>query len=108
MQDTQDLGQIVFTAGIDQAIKNGTLSYGLILRCVLKHNQGDWGDLCDEDKEANDFVYLNKNGGRLLSCYKLQTLDKQEVKIWIITSGFGNAHQGPEYCNTVIMFPSEY
>ena len=44
-----------------------------------KHVQGDWGEVNDEDKRANDQALVD--GSRLLSAYR--TL--KGVKIWIIT-----------------------
>ena len=44
-----------------------------------KHVQGDWGQVDDEDKRANDQALVD--GSRILSAYKTLL----GVKIWIIT-----------------------
>lgn len=37
-----------------------------LTRYLFRHRQcGDWGDLCDEDKQANDNALVQ--GGRILS-----------------------------------------
>lgn len=68
-----------------------------------RHWQGDWGDLCDEDKQANEDGLLN--GGRLFSSYDIseelkKKLRTHEEKIWIIT-------ESDRSCTT-ILFPSDY
>lgn len=45
----------------------------------LRHVSGDWGDMCDEDKELNNEAL--KDGERLLSAYTLSS----GVRIWVIT-----------------------
>ena len=64
-----------------------------LLECLNRHRQGDWGDVCDEDKKANDFALDNKE--RILSSYELDG-----EKIWIITEWDRSV--------TTILFPSEY
>ena len=60
---------------------------------LLNHQQGDWGELCADDKQANDYA-LN-NGGRILSAYLIGS-----QKIWIITESDRSA--------TTILLPEEY
>jgi hypothetical protein len=59
-----------------------------------QHVQGNWGDVCDEDKRANDQALVD--GSRLLSAYR--TL--KGVRIWIITE----ADRSSSCC----LLPSEY
>lgn len=61
-----------------------------------RHINGDWGDLCDEDKTANDDAL--EHGGRLMSAYNCP--DYPDGKIWIIT-------EADRSCTTVL-FPHEY
>lgn len=61
---------------------------------LLRHVRGDWGDLDNEDKCANDLALVN--GDRLLSAYKLSTGEK----VWVITEWDRSA--------TTILLPSEY
>jgi hypothetical protein len=69
--------------------------------CLLRHISGDWGDLDDEDKQANDQALVL--GARIISAYHLPSFNR--LKIWIITEA-ANSH-GERYCTT-ILFPSEY
>ena len=71
-----DLGRTLATPGALAALEEaGQLPAELILR----HSRGDWGDLVDDDKRANDDAL--RNGSRILSAYMLGT----GTKIWIIT-----------------------
>lgn len=86
-----NLGQTVMTQGITDLVNKGCLNYLSFLR---RHAQGDWGDLCDEDKKENNRAL--KTEGRLFSCY--QVAPKQ--KIYIITEW--------DRSYTTILLPSEY
>jgi hypothetical protein len=55
---------------------------------------GDWGEVCAEDKRANDAAL--KLGERLLSAYTLSA----GVKVWIITEA--------DRSSTCILLPEEY
>ncbi|WP_231962357.1 hypothetical protein [Symmachiella dynata] len=46
---------------------------------IHRHVSGDWGDLCDEDKQTNEDAL--SDGGRIFSTYHL----KDDVEFWIIT-----------------------
>lgn len=59
-----------------------------------RHLSGDWGDLCDEDREANEDAL--QNGGRLFSVYH----DCKGVKFWIITESDRSA--------TTVLLPDDY
>jgi len=86
------IGQVLATPGILELMaKVDPLQ---IHRCLLRHVAGDWGDLCTEDKEQNEYMLVN--GGRLFSAYKLNNGDK----IWIITEADRSA--------TTMLLPEEY
>lgn len=61
---------------------------------MVRHAQGDWGDVCKEDWESNDEAL--KSGQRLLSEYKLP----DGKRIWIITEWDRSA--------TTLLFPEDY
>jgi len=50
-----------------------------VLISLRRHHNGDWGDVCPEDREANQMALFD--GGRLFSVYH----DRNGVKFWIIT-----------------------
>lgn len=90
------LGQLVATPGALEALQESGQSP---MDFILRHVQGDWGLVDDEDKMANDQALVD--GSRLLSAYK--TL--KGVKIWIITEACDD--EGRRACSTVLL-PSDY
>jgi hypothetical protein len=82
-------GRILATPGaLDLALLGTDLS-----RFLSRHLSGDWGDLCKEDKEENNFSLIN--GFRLLSAY-----ETGEGRLWIITEADRSA--------TTVLLPEEY
>jgi len=61
---------------------------------IGQHLHGDWGNVCDEDKRANEDAL--KHGGRLFSVYHT----KDDVRFWIITEA--------DYSATTVLLPSDY
>ena len=91
------LGQIVATRGaLDAMGKTGDNPATFLQR----HLSGDWGDLCDEDKQLNDAAVANEGDSerqdRVLSAYHLT----DQTKIWIITEWDRSV--------TTILLPEEY
>lgn len=85
------LGQIVATPGALEALeKTGELPGPFLMR----HENGDWGELDAEDKSTNDEALTV--GNRILSAYRL----KDDTKIWIITEA--------DRSSTTILLPDEY
>jgi hypothetical protein len=85
------LGQMVMTRGAIAVLQE---SNELVTKFLWKHQTGDWGEVCEDDKKQNDEDL--KNGNRLLSSYKTQT---QKV-IWVITEWDRSV--------TTVLLPSEY
>ncbi len=85
------LGRTVITRGaLDALIEAGQSA----LEFFRRHQSGDWGEVCEEDKQENEFSL--KNGFRILSTYRTRAGEK----IWIITEHDRSA--------TTILLPSEY
>lgn len=82
------LGRIVATPGALE-----TFPHPLLFSCLRRHASGDWGELCEMDKELNDGAV--KHGGRVFSSYALQ-----DGKLWIITEADRSA--------TTFLLPEEY
>jgi len=85
------LGQTVATPGALEALgraKESPLPY------LGRHQRGDWGDLDDRDKKANEEAL--KHGARLLSAYTLST----QKRMWIITEA--------DRSYTTLLLPDEY
>jgi len=85
------LGQVVATPGALAALDQADMTP---LPLLVRHARGDWGDLDDEDRQANDDAV--RNGGRVLSAYHLPTGEK----LWIITEA--------DRSSTTLLLPSEY
>jgi len=83
-----NLGQLVATPGVIASIDPQAMAYAL-----LRHGQGDWGDLGEEDKTTNDEALVQ--GDRLLSSYH-----DGETKFWVITEWDRSV--------TTVLLPSEY
>ena len=69
-----ELGDIAITSGAAEMISDGLL----VDLYLDRHWRGDWGDVCEEDKEINEQSILH--GDRLLSSFETAL-----GKIWIIT-----------------------
>ena len=83
------LGQLVATPGALEALDEESF-----WPYIKRHANGDWGDVCAEDKAENELSL--KEGFRLLSAYHLP----DGCKIWIITEADRSA--------TTILLPEEY
>jgi len=79
------------TAGVNDLVQRGALNPAPYLQ---RHLNGDWGDLCDEDRRSNDAAL--KNGDRLFSSYRITP----DLKLWIITEWDRSV--------TTLLLPSEY
>ncbi len=59
-----ETGPVVMTCGIRGLIMDDPLVSEKIDECLERHKNGDWGDLCDDDKEMNDeSIRAEKEGG---------------------------------------------
>ena len=76
IQQLFELGSVVATPAALDALKQAGQSPSELLN---RHLAGDWGELCDEDRQLNDEAV--ENGSRILSSYSLST----GTKVWIIT-----------------------
>jgi hypothetical protein len=66
---------------------------------LQRHLSGDWGDLDEEDRQANERALVD--GSRLLSAYKL----KDGTKVWCITEAIGENGRREA---TTFLLPEEY
>ena len=85
------LGQLVATPGGAEALANNGSP---IVQILQRHVSGDWGDLDEEDKRANDRAVTE--GTRIFSAYHLA----DGTKVWCITEADRSA--------TTILLPEEY
>ena len=85
------LGQVLATPGAIEALEQSQVRAGDLL---YRHVTGDWGDLCEEDKQQNERSL--RIGARIFSSYLLPTGEK----IWVITEADRSA--------TTFLLPIEY
>ena len=85
------LGQVVSTIGA-----HNTLAAALHLPAefLIRHKNGDWGELDPEDRRENERAL--RQGSRLLSAYATRTGEK----LWVITEADRSA--------TTLLLPEEY
>jgi hypothetical protein len=86
-------GRLVATPRAKKALEevgDPTMGMGLLQR----HLDGDWGEVSEEDREANNSAL--RNGGRLLSAYRIGN----GVKLWVITEADRSV--------TTVLLPDEY
>jgi hypothetical protein len=89
------IGQLVATPPCIEFCSGNRID---ILGLVQRHMNGDWGDLDEEDKEANEEAL--KCGSRILSSYVFPA-----GKVWIITeaqNGIGIRE------STCVLLPEDY
>lgn len=96
VNNTQDdsmlsLGIAGMTPGVEALVSSGQLEP---LEYLMRHLQGDWGDLCEEDRQTNADALIY--GNRVLSSYNLP--DGQ--CLWIITEA--------DRSITTLLLPEEY
>lgn len=83
------LGQLLITAAA-----NATLAPEDVYDGLIRHANGEWGDLDDEDRQSNEDAL--RTGQRLLSAYR----DRNGVKFWIITEWDRSV--------TTVLLPDDY
>ena len=86
-------GRTVMTRSVAEGIDYNRKFAEFVYTSLHRHISGDWGDLTDSDKRANDRAL--KEEDRILSAY-----DENGWKIYIITEW--------DRSYTTIMFPEEY
>lgn len=90
------LGKIAATPCAAKALKQSNQAPGEL---IARHISGDWGEVPPEDAVQNEEAV--KNGGRIVSAYKLRS---GEI-VWVITEGIGPNGRRE---STSILLPEEY
>jgi hypothetical protein len=83
------LGQTVITRTAQEALHPEDVKL-----CLDRHAQGDWGDLDESDRGANELALAQ--GARLFSVYN----DRKGRRFWIITEADRSA--------TTALLPEDY
>lgn len=90
-----NIGTIHFTPHAYELVQRAPFE---VAHAIARHKRGDWGDVDDDDKAANDAAVCAANGGGMLSVYYIDG-----IKIYIDTVGYGT-----DEVYTVVMLPEEY
>lgn len=88
------LGTVVATPGALEALEQAGVTP---MRLIARHVFGDWGDLCEEDQEANRQAV--KHGGRVFSSYVIGS-GMCTQKCWLITEA--------DRSSSTLLLPEEY
>lgn len=87
------MGTIVHTPGFESVA--GDKLESVVGGLLVRHANGDWGNLCDEDKQANDHAVIPGNDLRVLSKYDVNGQDVYVITEW-------------DRSVTTLLLPSEY
>jgi len=99
MTTTRDLGRVVMTPGIRDAIEADALFSEYVLSCLRRHGRGDCGEMDPYDVAVNSHAWIA--GLRVLSAYTDPRFPSRGVAcLWIITEA--------DRASTCILFPDEY
>lgn len=90
------LGDVVATANVANKLESDRDFSEFVDASLARFHEGDWGDMCDEDKRLNE-KSLKGSCGRLHGAYIYPSTGET---IWIITEADRSV--------TTILFPSEY
>jgi len=91
MQTKFPLGHVVATPGALELLHDSGESPSIFLS---RHSQGDWGEVCQEDRQLNDQALVD--GSRLLSAYRTA----KGERLWVITEA--------DRSSTCLLRPDEY
>lgn len=94
MKKLFDPGRIVATRGVIN-----TVPPQVIRTVVSRHLNGDWGDLCEEDKRLNEEA-LKSGKDRLFSHYRLDDDGGEPLRLYVITEA--------DRSLTTVLLPEEY
>ena len=87
-------GQVVATPGAMRALEHAGVE---AMDLLARHVFGDFGDLCEEDRETNNQAVAH--GGRIFSSYSVGA-GPTEATVWVITEA--------DRSSTCALLPKEY
>jgi hypothetical protein len=87
-------GQVVATPGALRMLEQAGVS---AMTLLARHVNGDWGDLCQDDRDANEQAV--SHGGRVFSSYEVG-VGLNATKVWVITEA--------DRTSSCFLLPEEY
>ena len=95
-----ELGRVVMTSGIRDLIENDPERVVMIDTCLRRHGSGDFGNICDDDRELNEDAIRRELDGERYTDSIMSVYDIYGEEIWIITEWDRSV--------TTILTPDEY
>lgn len=89
-----ELGQLLATARVSDRMESDGAFCAFVYRSIEQYISGDWGCLCEDDKQLNDDSL--KDEGRIMAAY---IFPETQEEIWVITE-WDRSH-------TTVLFPDE-
>jgi hypothetical protein len=90
-----NLGRVMATAAVAAAVPHHQIT-----DLLDRHAAGDWGELSEDDRAANDEA-ARSGDGRLFSSYATA----EHGTLWTITNDIRGEGEGPI---TTVLFPDDY
>jgi hypothetical protein len=90
-----NLGRVVATAAVAAAVP-----LNQITALLDRHAAGDWSEISEDDKAANDEA-ARSGDGRLFSSYSTA----EHGQLWVITDDIRGEGEGPI---TTVLIPDDY
>lgn len=93
------LGQLVATSSIHSLMSSDLSFHTFIYTSIMRHEEGDSGELCDTDRESNALALTS--GRRIFSVYECGPAHQEYgQKIYVITEADRSV--------TTVLWPWEY
>lgn len=93
------LGSVAFTSTLVHELGGAAQAVDIVAPLLVRHAQGDWGDIGDDDKALNDQSLVD-GVGRVMSVYLVELPAGEQLRLWIITNGDRSV--------TTAMLPEDY
>jgi hypothetical protein len=103
------LGYVVVTRAVSEQMMCHEGGRALVMSCLRRHQNGDWGDLGCHDAESNESALVT--GARVLSSYPIPDDVRRAVtllpdeRLWVITEA---ENGGGVRSQTTVLYPSDY
>ena len=93
------MGQVVVTSSIQSLMLSDLSFHTFIYTSLMRHEQGDWGEVTKEDHESNEMALVT--GCRLFSVYECSSAHSVHGDcVWVITEADRSV--------TTVLWPGEY
>ena len=93
------LGRVVATSSIHSLMSSDLSFHTFIYTSLMRHQDGDWGEVCEEDHESNEMAVVSDR--RVFSVYECGSVHQEYGhKIYVITEADRSA--------TTVLWPWEY